>query len=254
MAKPTWRHSLVKATAEHQRATPWVSTRYQPTLQARRGAKGVVDVRVSPALLDRALTILDELLTVMERRGIGVSAAGKETFAVIDDYRYPFSLREQLQQIPDRSGVLEFHGTGLLKFAMGNSSGGRIAYIDRPGCPLERQLDHFVATLSRRGRAAKALEASRERRSRLMALENRLMRARDEALKRERAKEQALLDLAHRYRDVQDVRRLARAVRRTNALGAREWAAWATRVASRLNPATHAMETTNSAGTRNQQR
>ena len=171
-----------------------------------------LNVRVSPAQLDRALAVVDALLCAFESRGERVEAGPS---VVVGGYRFGFEVREELEEAeeplePDLSGEYEFHhrrkkiverlsGVLCLQITGGGSAakGMQRNYRDSQRTPLEGRLESIANSIPRaiaRDRNRQIREAAEQREIAAKAEQRRQERERIRAHVQKQDDEQALLD------------------------------------------------------------
>jgi hypothetical protein len=225
-----------------------------------RGGRGepLLDVRVTPATVDRALRILGAVVTALEARGFAVDAEGRgrqrRTWIAIHNERIAFCLEEITAErgndSPDggharRSYV--FEPTGRLRLRILEPSFvplPRRRWADRPNAPLETQLGDFVsgvigaATVTTHWRADNDLRIQREK----QAIE--VVRARERRAAREVIRVRELIRLADTWDQARRLRAFIGAVRaRVAEDGAAapeseiaRWLQWADDYSAELDP------------------
>lgn len=116
---------------------------------------GIPYVRVSPAMLPRALGVLDLLLIAAEQAGYSVSSTEGPATLVVECERVPFSIIEEIRRNTGKPD-------GRLTIVLGEMySGGRHLWMDKPFYPVESRIADIV--LETRVHA-KAIGQRRERR------------------------------------------------------------------------------------------
>lgn len=130
--------SAQKSLTEHPHA--WRNSRGMV-----RTSWGELDVRVSPASVNRALCFLDALIKILQARGHNVISGYKFAKAVLDGHEFDFNLKEKNQQVSFRGwNDSEYKPTGILTFMIGRYSGK--TWSDTKA-PIETKLGEIVTKL-----------------------------------------------------------------------------------------------------------
>jgi hypothetical protein len=79
---------------------------------------GELNIRVSPANIDRALIFFDTLIKLVRARGHKLEILGYKTYAIIDEQQIEVRIVEKAKmvKIDDRWGSTQFHPSGILTF------------------------------------------------------------------------------------------------------------------------------------------
>jgi hypothetical protein len=187
---PAWRievpqelgitHPLVKAAGaaircvarenKQNRSVHW-NERYQA--QLIKPGPGYLEIAVSKSLRERALRIMQALLTAMEKRGYTVSVNAKnETIVRVLDEPMEIALIERFRQVVVKHSYgtgMDLEPSGRLRLRVG-SSYSNSGVEDKPPRQIESELNHFIQGLVRRALEAKrqrAIHQERERRWRI---------------------------------------------------------------------------------------
>jgi hypothetical protein len=116
---------------------------------------GIASIRVSPAMLPRALGVLELLLLAAEQAGYSVSSTEGSATLVVEGERVPFNIVEQI-------GRKTSAPSGRLTLVVGEMySGGQRLWTDRPFDSVESRIADIVAEAKLH---AKAIGERRERR------------------------------------------------------------------------------------------
>ncbi len=124
-----------------------------------------LNIRVSPASLDRALRIMDALIKALESKGIEAclekDGYNYKTYAKISDKKFEFDLYEKISIVKkgaDKYGYAQYDyiPNGILVLRIKNFYAVRTEWKDRKKKKVEDQIDGFVEGLH------KALEKERE--------------------------------------------------------------------------------------------
>jgi hypothetical protein len=116
---------------------------------------GIASIRVSPAMLPRALGVLELLLLAAEQAGYSVSSTEGSATLVVEGERVPFNIVEQI-------GRKTSAPSGRLTLVVGEMySGGQRLWTDRPFDSVESRIADIVAEAKIH---AKAIGERRERR------------------------------------------------------------------------------------------
>jgi hypothetical protein len=153
-----------EATAEagefrHER-TNRTSAMIDGALLSARGAieaigDGIPYIRVSPAMLPRALGVLDLLLLGAEQAGFSISTTDGPATLVVEGERVPFRIFEEIGR---KTSV----PSGRLSIVLGEMySGGQRLWTDKPFHPVESRIADLVTEARVH---AKAIRHRRERR------------------------------------------------------------------------------------------
>jgi len=134
-----------------------------------------LEIHVSKAALERALTFLNAVILGLEAEGFSIAVQpGKHgTGAQIFGYRVQFAIVEKLHETGRREAkeyswtrtVIEYQPTGALEFRIGNYACGR-KFRDGKKAQLEDQLSACIDALLREGRNS-LLSAKQEEQRRL---------------------------------------------------------------------------------------
>src|SRR5204862_1901076 len=135
--------------------------------------------RVSPAMLPRALGVLDLLLRAAEQAGYSVSSTEGPATLVVDGERVPFSIIEEIKR---KTGKPDGRLTIVLSAMY---SGGQRLWTDRPFHPVETRIADIISEAAVH---AKAIGERRERRE-----ERKDLRRAEESEQMQRRKRMALL-------------------------------------------------------------
>lgn len=207
-------------------------------------AQGVLDIRVAPASLSRALRIVQALIGAIEKRGGTVSVYTERAGIAADLFgeRVLFHLTERTKQGPPTTTYAKYDlvPTGVLSLEIGDWS-RQVAVADTRTLRLEDRLNEFMVKLveavfeARRRRAERARrEAEELERQRLAAIEAEERRLEEEKI--------AQLDTwIHDWRRARHIRAFAKAIRRRRAPVAEggelaNWLAWAEDYANSIDP------------------
>lgn len=217
------------------------------------GRRGGLDLDVSPALLERGLTVLNQLFQEFSTRGWSVVVRDGRTLVGIDKQQVPIKLREALTTVTIPAAERP-HGwdpktrlvpKGILQFRIMSEYGVVRQFEDTKATTLDQKLTHIVAALQEHAaylqrRADEAsVRAVFERYEQLDSL--RVQRQRRDLEKRE----QSLLDDVDRWHTSRRIREYLVAF--TQAFEkyagpipptseAARWLRWAHEYADRLNP------------------
>ena len=234
-----------------------------------------LSVSVSDSLLRRALLVMDALLKGLEKRGYTVrkpeSQWSRETTVVGHGHEFGLRLREPTNrrvrgltatEIEYRKKYpsshhrteYEFTRTGTLQLEITGFPGWQAKTLRDGKKPLEDRLSDIPCQMLRaidaeRREAAKRAEEERQRQEakRLWAEEQARLKLKRERLERRRKREEALFQVADRWRRCETLRGFMEAVRQVavEEVGSAEadpkiakWLAWAGRVAERHDPLT----------------
>ena len=228
--------------------------------------KRCLDIRVTPATLDRALLIMDTLLKALGKRGCTVSVVSEHpwpTVASVQDETIEFLLEERIKQVPHQATPIEeleakqfsWHprksdpapsGDLRLDIAHARWYGLPATWADGKKGRLEQYLGEFVRGLE------DVAEAIKKQRAKEEEAEHR----REEERKREwERQQQRYLDerraaelkaQAGRWREARDLREYVAALKNAKTVMMRteyleisllqEWVTWAEAYAERLDP------------------
>lgn len=230
-------------------------------------------VSVSKPLFRRALLVMDALLKGLEKRGYAIkrpeSEWSRHTTVVGHGHEFGLRLREPTsrriknlteQEIEYRKKYpsvyrrteYEFTLTGTLQLQITGFPGWHPKILQDGKKPLEERLAGLPGEMlraidaERREQAKRAKEErQRQEAKRLWAEEQARLKRKQERLARRRKREEALFQVAERWRRVETLRGFMEAVRQVavEEVGAVEadpkierWLAWAGRVAERHDP------------------
>jgi len=228
--------------------------------------KRCLDIRVTPATLDRALLIMDTLAKALGKRGYPVSVASEHpwaTVASVQDETIEFLLEERIKQVPHQPTPIEeleakqfaWHprksdpapsGDLRLHIAHARWYGQPATWADGKKGRLEQYLGEFVRGLE------DVAEAIKKQRVQEAEAEHR----REEERKREWERQQQrylderraaeLKEQAGRWREARDLQEYVAALKNAKTVMMRteyleiaslkEWVAWAEAYAERVDP------------------
>lgn len=245
---------------------------------ARPKARGCLDVAVSPALIDRALLVLDAVVKALDARGYPVSVGGepsRTSAAVLGEavgFRvYEETRRQEREPTPAERRADEFLARfrppsphyewvpgGRLVLQITDGHAGQRCWTDRGNRRVEQFLNSLVLGVVRAAESIREARAAAERREREWEEEQR--RQRDAELRRleeERRRQEELARFARleaqaaAWAKVGQIRDLVSAVRvAAEAPGVvppggelERWFAWAEGRAAALDPITEILST-----------
>lgn len=166
---------------------------------------GLFSVRITPALIGRALSFVRTVATSADERGYPIDHQGATGFLVKGTSIGAFFSEaiHRVDHVPTEEEMakpwykligpqkFDFVGSGQLKLEFA-ALAGRRAFGDKPGRPVERQIDEMMlALLELEGRSKTELEKIAKRTETLRAAEAR----REEARKVAEAQRQAIAEL-----------------------------------------------------------
>jgi len=218
-----------------------------------------VDVAASPALLDRAVRIMNALLLALETRGLSVEVADGATRALVGDVWVRFRIVECLKQhVPEaKKPPRNLHGTdrewwqhwnrprmqlvptGKLSLEIKEADVGvRVSWVDGHS-RIEENLNDFAAHLFVVAEAKKAArESDANWRKSFEAEAERSRHAQAKAERRQR-KEAHVLGMLERWKQAKELREFVdemklASIRTGESLP--RWVTWAERFAERIDP------------------
>ncbi len=246
-----------------------VRTSSPPIIEALRNEQGILlpaepgglDVRVTAAALDRALRVMSEVLSVLEKQNFSVEASDKGgTVACINGQRVAFGVEEvirsvvtQKPRVPnptsrwDYERSLSYEPTGALALVIRSkgwpSEGLRRRWADGKTQRVEELIPDFIAGLMRtaivmRRHEEETKKREEERRQR----EQERMKLR-EMIEAEKKKLEQLNQWMENWEKAERVRRFIAVYTEKTSTRAqekqpqyKEWIAWANQQADRLDP------------------
>jgi len=120
---------------------------------------GLLDIRVTPSNIDRALRFMDTLIKLLRSRMHEITISGDSTFAVLDGEKVKIACREKLERVAiverksyERSADLV--PTGILSFKM-TIFHNDTEWTDKQQ-PVEKQLSGILAKMEVKAKAHKA--------------------------------------------------------------------------------------------------
>ena len=131
--------------------------------------EGELDVRISPASLERAIAILNAVITALERLGYPVNVKrdaqrnSQSSVATIFGHEIRFDFVEKYTQIPvpenDRAkfpwSKIRYQPNGALEFRISPPGYGSRIVRDKKTQPLEQQITFILVSFIREGRETK---------------------------------------------------------------------------------------------------
>lgn len=153
--------------------------------------RGFLNIRVSPALMKRALRFMDALIKLLRSRGHSIKFRNDDTYAVISDEDFKIKLMETHRRIKkdDKWGSSEYITTGKLAFKFIDYHGQEWTDGKKP---IEERLAEILAKFE--------LEAQREKEQRAKYAEERRIREEKERIARE--------EQARRHRELNNFKSL----------------------------------------------
>ena len=242
-------HPLLQTSLKHlKKAIPENDSRLSP------GREDCAHIRVSPAMVDRALKVMHAMFTLFESQGFVVSVGDYKdngTCVKILGESLRISLKEkvkrsELVQTSPFGRKYEFHPLGVLIFETEDYYAPEVqhAWQDTPSSPLEEKLFEISEGLIDIAVRWKVRHMERESEQRQRAEEQELKKAEEQKRKDEQAKFEQLLKEAKDWQSSQNLRSYINAVKASmkgdetaeTRAEFNQWIEWAERKADELDP------------------
>lgn len=232
-----------------------------PDKYGRVWGRGIIDIRVGPHSLRRALRLMNTALKTLERRDHRVAVRGEryreDTCAVIQGQYVPFALREASRQRTHEPTAEElrrekqygshwgpsydYSPTGMLSLEIEGwlgDRGLRTRWKDSARRTLEDQLGEFIVGIEAIGELNRQREEEWEARRRIEAEERARIQAEEDRKRHEAEREARLIEMASRWRASGDLRGFLLALEhhQHSVEGIEEVIEWGRRVANRMDP------------------
>jgi len=257
LSKP---HLLVAKAAKALRAS---TPDPKGLVQAR--AERCLDIRVTPATLERALLIMNTLLKALGKRGYPVTLESEHpwaTTASVQDETIGFWIEERIKQVAHQATPIEeleakqfsWHPrkydqvpSGDLRLRIANAQwfGVTDSWADGKKGRLEQDLGEFVRGLEEVAEAKK-MQRAQEEEARVRREEERRQEWERERLRhRDERRGAELKEQASRWREARELRQYVAALKKATSVAMRtdleisslqEWVAWAEAHAERVDP------------------
>lgn len=232
-----------------------------PDKYGRVWRKGILDIRVGPDSLRRALRLMNTAIKTLERRDHRVAVRGEryrqDTCAVIQGQYVRFALREVSRQRTHEPTAEElrrekqygsywgpsydYSPTGTLSLEIEGwlgDRGLRSRWKDSARRTLEDQLGDFIVGIEAIGELNRKREEEWEEQRRIDAEERARLQAEEDRKRHEAEREARLIEMASRWRASGDLRGFLLALEhhQHSVEGIEEIIAWGRRIAERLDP------------------
>jgi hypothetical protein len=216
------------------------------------GSASVLNIKVSPEQLDRALRILDAVIKGIESQGLEILISDSGTSVMVEEIQVFFSLTEELEAKPREPTKWE-RDIGRTEVYTYVPSGNLLLSIDQPEVtgarknwrdgkkPLESNLAHFVVRLIEYGALAKKQEEERQERQRRWEEQRRQEAERQRRAWEEKEKFSKLMTIIQNWQQSEQIRQFADAVEKKlrenpDFTVDEEWLAWVRKQADRIDP------------------
>ncbi len=241
--------------------TEWRSASVDEYGAIRSGSLRLLNIRVSPKSLSRALRIMNTLFVALEARGhqVGIQDGYKKTLGVrINGQPVEFGLEEKFQRIDhpadknrrlDPWGYRRYEyvptGTLILKITEWGADGLQKTWSDGKTAKIESCLNDFIVGLLKVAEAVKARRLKQEQEEQIRREAERRRQEEEQKRQKELVERQRLEQEAASWAKSQQLRAYLAALK--NMLNAKhgeiqsgspadQWLAWAYQHADRLDP------------------
>ena len=220
--------------------------------RVHRGSARVLDIRVSPDQLERALRIFNAIIGALESQGYEVLISDSGTSIMAEGIQVFFSISEQLKATPREPTKWErnirqtrfyaYTPLGKLMFSIHQPEVDNARKNWREGKKkIKDNLANFIVKLIDYGILARRQEEERRERQRRWEEEWRRRIEREEQIRREKEKFAELNSFVQNWQQSESIRQFADAVHKKmredpEFIVDEEWLAWVRKQADRLDP------------------
>ncbi|WP_153042738.1 hypothetical protein [Rufibacter ruber] len=202
-----------------------------------------LNIRISPANINRALRFMDALVKSLKLRGYQIRITRYSTLAVVEGEEFEISLREKLTRIIEKTtrwGSHSYAPSGILIFKIGPNYRSK-EWRDGKQL-LENYLTDIIATLELKGQKEKEARIQRQFKEKERQERDRIQREYEQLQEKELLRFKNLLQQAQQWKQAKILRefitdRASHAMNnKNNTVDLTEWINWANQKADWYDP------------------